>query len=424
MSGTSPQLSLLKLMSIRENYESYHSYIDYNILQRETKLLLQDYKKYYDLEETKEEIDLDVFHTFFQNKWHKTSLSAEEHKAFSILIENIKNTPLNEVEPCLLGFFALESTNRIEKICEHDFNSEKIREELDRYENKSSQIIKSEDKDVFTFDHVDFSEIDKANGIPYALPTLQANLGSLCSGNFVVVAAASGVGKSAFMITQAAHTFKFLHENNNNRPILYFNSEGSLHELWARFISNLIGDKLPDGVEDVIKHKDKIGEVFRKKYDPGLFLAFDVNGKTTTFIKSKIQKYNPSLVLIDLMDAMNYGKSEAAPLALKHLYDKLRALSAQNCPIIGTSQAGSTAKRYDRDNQKTTYKKWLSDDDLYYSKGGKQGAADTMIMIGMDENYPNERYVNVAKRKRGQSTRFVCSFEEQYSLYKEFKYGN
>lgn len=424
MSGNSPQLSLLKLMASRENFENYFSYLDFDILQREVCLLLKDFKKYYAIHEDHDAIDFGVFHTLFQNQWHKMSLSPEEHKSYSVLINNINNTDSSEVEPCLLSFFSLETINRIEKFWKEDFNIERIRQELDKYEDKSSQIIQSQDKDVFTFEQVDFSEIDKKNGIPYALPTLQSNLGSLCIGNFVVIAAASGVGKSAFMITQAAHTFKYLHSIGSHSPILYFNSEGSLHELWARFMSNLIGDKLPNGIEDVIAHKDKIGEIFKRKYNPSLFLTFDANGKSPNFIRTKIKKYKPSLILIDLLDAMNFGKSDAAPLALKNLYDKLRALSSEFCPIIGTSQAGSTAKRYDKDKQKTIYKKWLSDDDLYYSKGGKQGAADTMIMIGMDENYPNERYINVAKRKRGQSAKFVCNFVEQYSLYEEFKYGN
>ena len=57
---------------------------------------------------------------------------------------------------------------------------------------------------------------------------------------------------------------------------------------------------------------------------------------------------------------------------------------------------------------------------MNYSNVEKQGAAETIVMIGADDNYPNTRYINIVKAKRGVKSQFSCKFNEEFVIYEDF----
>jgi len=107
--------------------------------------------------------------------------------------------------------------------------------------------------------------------------------------------------------------------------------------------------------------------------------------------------------------------------SLKKLYDNLRVLSGEACPIIGTSQAGNT-EYLDKETNKLKTRKWLTDNHLYGSKAGKGGSADTMIMIGKDDDDPVVRFINVTKNKRGKALKITCRCIDKFSRYEEISW--
>ena len=136
------------------------------------------------------------------------------------------------------------------------------------------------------------------------------------------------------------------------------------------------------------------------------------------FVRAKIEKNKPALVVLDLIDHMS-GKTDAETIKNRELYQEAREMSGQYCPILATSQADRTAMVYDKESGEESPRRYLGLSQLNYSKVEKQGAAESMIMIGADKNYPNERYINIVKEKRGRLTRFPCKFNDKYSLYED-----
>ncbi len=395
-------------MSKRKNFDTFAEFIDVKRLLPNTSLLLKDYKKYFDSFAEHSEIDWGTFTTEFAQHWHSRDLDEDDIVYYrDTVIPLIDKVDDQDVKGVLVG------------LLDSGVDGEKLQEALDDYNRAKSKYVTETDEEAFSIDKVDFSILDKENGIPWFLPSLQKGLGSLVQGQFVVVAADYGVGKSAFVISQAVEAFKHLQRKQLTKPILYFNSEGTQADVFTRFLSNLYSKHIPGGFEETFNRIEEVREKFVNTFNANNFLVFQIQQGDMSKIKQKIDMYKPSVVIIDIMDVL--AKEEDVQ-HLKKLYDGLRLLSAQSCPIIGTTQSGNTSYQYfDKENQEmvTKHRRWLSEKDLYGSKAGKGGAADTIITIGKDDDMKHVRYVHTPKKKRGEVVSTTCEIVEKFSLYKE-----
>jgi KaiC/GvpD/RAD55 family RecA-like ATPase len=410
------ETSLLKVMSNRYYFNTYIDSLSKDRLLPNTSVLLKDYEKYFQIYPEHERVDFGLFFTQFSQNWHSHDFDNSDIEYYrDYVFPAIERAENEEVEKCLLGLIQKQTLQELVDKSKSEFNLEKLRETLDNYESHRNQILKDCDTDCFTIENIDFSVLDKKKGIPYFSPTLQDGLGSLVKGQFIIVSADYGAGKTAFVISQAASSFKFLNEINSSRPILYFNSEGTEADVYTRFLSNIYKDKIEGGFESVLNNISKVKEHFVNSFNAALFMVFQIAGNSINYIKSKIEKYNPALVIIDICDVL---AKEESPQLLKKLYDIIRQTAGSHCPIIGTTQSGNTEYQ-DKETGKIKTRKWLTDKALYGSKTGKGGAADTIITIGKDDNNPIIRYISTPKKKRGTPVQLTCEIEEKYSNYKE-----
>jgi hypothetical protein len=409
------EVDLLKSMSNRGAYNTYNDSIDVKKIFPSTKLLLEDYGKYFELYDH-QVIDFKAFYTQFNTSWHNDMDTDDVEYYRDYVFPAIANSDAQQAEISLLGLIQKQTLEEINKSALKEFDIDKITAILDIFREKHSQIIQESDDDVYTIENIDFSTLDKSKGIPYFLPALQESLDSLVKGQFVVVTADTGGGKSAFSIAQAANTFKWLSETKSERPILYFNSEGTEADVYGRMLSNLFKEEFPGGFEQIFKEIDKVKEMLIAKYNPQNFKVFQLEGKTVGFIKAKMMKYNPSLVIVDIADTL---VPEESPTTLKKLYDTLRQMSGTHCPILGTTQAGDMAYM-NKETGKMETKKWLTTKDVYGAKQ-KAGAADTIIGIGVEPD-SDIRYLNVAKLKRGIPVKLTLELQGIYSNFGEVKW--
>lgn len=410
------EIDLLKSMSKRNNFETYNDSIDIKRIFPSTKLMLEDYAKYFKLYDH-DKIDFKAFYTQFSNSWHNKDLDVDDVEYYrDYVFPAIAKSDAEQAETSLLGLIQKQTLEEINKSALKEFDIDKISAILDIFRTKQSEIIKENDEDVFTIENIDFSVLDKDKGIPYFIPKLQESLGSLVKGQFIVVSADNGTGKSAFAISQAVEAFRFLQETKSTRPVLYFNSEGTEADVYGRFLSNLYKKEVRGGFEQIFKEIGVVKENFIANYNPANFKVFQLEGKSVGYVKSKMVKYNPSLVIIDIADTL---VSEESPSLLKKLYDTLRQMSNTHCPIIGTTQSGDMSY-FDKESGQKLYRKWLDIKDVYGSKQ-KSGAADTVIGIGMEPD-SNIRYVSTPKLKRGTPVKITCELENIYSNFKEIKW--
>ena len=405
------EASLLNALAIKKNYDQFVKLLEPKKLISITAELLKDYKKYY--EKYQKDIDWQLFYPEFC-EWHKKDLDADDLAYYRDTVFKLIKESVNE--NIYVSLLERQATKDIEIVLNQGYDHNKLHEILTNLQAEKSAYIKEIDDDVFTLSSVDVSVLETTNGLTWCLPAIQSSLNSHMPGQFVVVAADSDVGKSAFCITQAVHVFKQLHKKENPRPILYCTSEDTKEDLTCRFLANLYQDRCLGGFEEIITKYEKIREHYVTNYNNGLFIGISIRGPSDLYrIKSKISKYNPSLIVIDMLDKLS-GSDNIQDLT--KLYQEIRGLANDGYPIIGTSQTGNTTYQ-DPETKEYKHRRWLSDKDLAGSKSGKQGAAYCIISIGKDDEMTNIRYLQTTKKKRGKHVQVTCQLDDIYSCYKE-----
>lgn len=405
------EASLLKALAIKKNYDQFSKTLDTKRLIPATSGLLKDYARYY--EQYNADINWEVFYTDFVHNWHKKDLDESDITYYrETVFPLIQNSRTENVFTQLLQ---KEAAGKIQELTESgDFVQ--IQDVLSSLNNQLSVHQKDNNDSVFKLGKLDLTTLDTSNGLKWFLPALQAGLGSHMPGQFVVVAADSDTGKSAFCISQAVHVFKQLHINGIMRPILYCTSEDTKEDLAARFLSCLYRDKCPGGFEQIVSDFDKISTSYQKHFNDNLFIGMQIHGHNDMYkLRQNINTYQPCVVIIDMLDKLS---SSDQIQDLTKLYQEIRGMANDGVPIIGTSQTGNTSYQ-DKETGKFVHRRHLSDKDLSGSKSGKQGAAYCMIMIGKDDDVPNIRYVDTTKKKRGKHVSVTCQIHEAFSLYTE-----
>ncbi len=402
---------LLKALSIKKNYNQFIKTLDTKRLIPITAGLLKDYGRYY--EQYNNDIDWEVFYTDFVHNWHKKDFDESDIAYYrDTVFPLIRNS---EIENVFTQLLQKEAGIKIQELTEAG-KLDEIQDVLISLQNELNVYSKFTDDDIFKLGGLDLNVLDNSNGLTWFLPALQAGLGSHSAGQFIVVAADSNVGKSAFCISQAVHVFKQINKANSNRPIIYCTSEDTKEDLAARFLSCLYRDKCPGGFEEIISNFQNVNKSYTKHFDDELFIGMPIRGHNDMFkIRQKIDKYNPCVVIIDMLDKLSSSDNIQD---LTKLYQEIRGIANDGFPIIGTSQTGNTSY-YDKEDNQYKHRRHLTDKDLSGSKSGKQGAAYCMIMLGADDDVPNIRYVDTTKKKRGRNVSVCCTLEEKFSLYRE-----
>ncbi len=419
--------NLLHSLARRDYYEQYRRYLPRKSrLLPTTDLLLRDYKKYYDLYPEHTEIDFEEFASLFVSTWHTNDLPDEELNFYtSNVLPKLTEEWDEDAEKSLIGLFNREFVDNVTGLDTDSLTPEKLQEELDKYQMKYESVVMNADQDLKSLLDFEFEDGDYSGAVPYYLSSLQNNLKGMLPGSLIVINAASGAGKSAFVISQMVHTIRYLQRTGETRPVLHFSSEDHLPKLTRRIFSNLYAHLLPNGIID-LQDKDtyrRIKELYAKEYaDVPYKMCSIFEGSSVQIIKNKLQRHNPALCVIDITDVLVDRNKGNEALQFKLLYDKLRQLSIQYCPIIATTQAGATAAPKNSHGEKT-YKLWLDSGDMYFSnEGGKDGAAETVIGIGMTDPLDPVRGIKIIKNKEGAGdVKFYCNFEGQYSRFTEMK---
>lgn len=406
------ELLLLKTMSYKKNFEKYKFYYDNTKLSETSKTLLNDYSLYFNTYKDEEDINWSVFYGHFSQNWHQ-ELNAKDLAYYKDDV--FPRISSNNIE-CIDKVFEETYSKKILKaLADSPMASEATTKLLDKF-LELRENLNTKSSDVDTSDSLDFNKIDKTNGIPWFLRSLQNSLGSLIQGQFVVVSADIGTGKSAFVISQVVHTLKHV-KYKDLGPVLFFNSEGTSEDVFGRLWSNLYRRQIEGGFEEIVLRNNEIKDIFNEEYTNEKMLVSILTPNSLKDIEVKITKYKPSLVIIDMADTL--AKDEDVQ-SLKKVYDHLRRVATKHCPIIATSQAGDQTY-YDGEG-KLQHRKWLGLSATYGSKTGKGGAAETLITIGKDEGDEEFRYISIPKKKRGKTANISCILYDKYSRYEELEW--
>jgi len=182
--------------------------------------------------------------------------------------------------------------------------------------------------------------------------------GGLGRGELGVVVAATGVGKSHWLVAMGAHALKM------GKNVVHYTFELTETSVGLRYDSNLCGvssSDVPDMKDDVLKMYEtmELGRLIIKEYPTG---AATVQTLRSHIEKLSLKGFVPSLIIIDYADIMRSSRTfDSLRHELKLVYEELRNLAMElNLPIWTASQSnreGSNAEIVGLENMSEAYGK-------------------------------------------------------------------
>ena len=243
------------------------------------------------------------------------------------------------------------------------------------------------------------------NRFKFNIETLSREVYGIGRGEFMIVAAYSNVGKTAFAVSISCGPAGFCQQG---AKVGYICNEEFGRRVKLRALQSYTGM-----TEDEIR-VDPAAAVTRFSGIKDRIIFRDTQGWDMNILDAYLAKEEFSVVIVDMADKVELTeKFDQGHQRLRSLYTQLRALAKKhNVAIIAMSQATGDAEGRTR----------LSMSMLEGSRVAKQSEADLLFGIGKADNPDNPddptRYINIMKNKiSGRHTLVQCNLEGEINRY-------
>jgi replicative DNA helicase len=399
-------MTLLRIVRKRADYFKFEKKIPLDVLDERTRIVFKDFGKFFREFTDVDEITHESFFTWFKMFAHPT-LKGESLNVYDQLLSRIDDiVPEGLREGLMARLVAAETSNNLLKLVEKYNEGEEIdlgaslKELVEQYDQDTNRKVK---QPWVQDDIADLLEADLHDtGLHFRLPCLNESLRPLRAGDFVIVAARPDVGKTTFFTSELTYMAPQIDTvfPNESRCILWFNNEG----LGKRIKTRLYQSALDASIGDLLdaQKKGKLHQSYADVIAGGnlgraseLIRIMDVHDFWNHEVEDIIRDNNPALVVFDMIDNIRFGGSannngQRTDQLLEAMYQWGRVLGVKHdCAVMATSQVSA-----DGENMQYPLLGMLKD-----SKTGKQGAADVIITIGYQADFPDARFIGTTKNK-------------------------
>lgn len=385
------EVELLKFLGTKENYDKYKLYIKEQHLTKEAKAIFGALPIYY--EEQEEEVsNWEEFVSWFAHA--HPSIAPDLLAIVSTLCSRIEgatatdNAIIFKLMQMNWGMQLLEVATQLAEGVE-GYTMENAADILEGFRSESE--VYSTDPDAGITHIYDTKELLEATlrstTYTWSLSELNATLGPIARGDFIIVGARPDGGKTSFLASQTAHWLKQLKEDE---CLIWFNNEEPMEKVKKRQVSSIIGWTNTEIDADLVTAYNKVIAAIGKEER---LITIDKKNMSVHDIDRLCRRYNPKIIIIDqLFKLLGFEKESSSDIArYAKVASFLRTLSNRTGPLIGTSWLDPDADGVKYPDMKT----------MYGSKTAVQGEADAILLIGRD-NGPataDVRYLSAPKNK-------------------------
>lgn len=413
MSEFISDILLLKALSNRSIYDKYVQSIPVTALEYETSRVIKAYESYYATFPA-EEIDFEVFQSWFHLSLYP-DMTESELLIYNAIFNRVHKQELNlEYENIFVGLQERLLQRKIVELCDSNFDIEKVKDMIEKHQKAVGTINDlSATRTDNSLDNL-LDSIDRSGGLKFRLLGLQEGLTSLIKGDFGIIAASVGCGKTALAISEAVYMAKQITEGH----VLWLNNE----EFDKRVFIKIWKSALNCSQEDLENNKAAATKRYTEIMhgDLNRIELINIGGWDVTKIKQLLAQKQPKLVIIDRLDKLEFdGKSKFQEYQyIEKIAYLVRQLAQEFCPILGIMQTDASTVYFDRESGETKYIKYPNLNNLYKSKVGAPGEADFVITIGQDNTNKNIRGIHLAKNKVGpQGLQFETTVDLNHCRY-------
>ena len=366
-----------------------------------TRTILADYGKFFREYPDVQAIDEEPFWLWFKSFSHP-NLKPDTLAYYHAIIKQIQQPVSPELESGLMArLVAADTASKLADVLTRYNDGEEIdlgaalratveQFELDTNRKVRTPWVKDDIADLLQDDAHD-------RGLHWRNPDLALSMRPLRPGDFGIIAARPDVGKTTFCsdeLTNFAAQLKDLYPDEP-RSILWFNNEGP----GKRIVSRLYQSALDASVTDLIT-KANAGTI-NDEYEAAIngprsmIRVFDIHDFWNHELEDIIRQTPPALILFDMVDNIKFGggannNGQRTDQLLEAMYQWARVIGVKHdCVVLATSQISA-----DGENLCYPLLSMLKD-----SKTGKQGAADFILTIGYQSDFPSTRFLGLTKNK-------------------------
>lgn len=388
-------LAVLRVMKRREHWDKVRGYLPEASLDTHTKLMIEHYRRYYELHPESTMIDMDIFRSLFFGKWNK-NLTEDAVNTYNQLMNRICDDVSLEEQASIRNSLIEQGmvTAVANKIEQWDAG-----EEVDIIDVLERAVTDAKEKleiiSTCAFATTESLKTKRQSDISYhwPLPLFGKSCRPVQGGDFIIAAGLTDVGKTSLTMMLA-----IAWSVQTTKPILWFNNEGSKERIQKRMYGMMLGvgaevinamidaDTLDAAIFDVYKRKDPI-----RIYD-----VHRLNNKQLEDLVKRVhEEEGVGGIVWDMLDNVSFISSAQLSRkdeVLEEKYQWARQLGViYDFPNIATSQ-----QSYNKE-----WQKWPDKGELKDSKVGKQGACDMLIFMTQPVEHAKEtfRYISAPKNK-------------------------
>lgn len=383
------ELSLLKALANKDNYQKYLSLINTKTLSPKSILMLKDYQQYFESRNEVENIDFNDFSTFFFIEKHPNldEKSVIFYKEVIIQLQNMSKEDIS-CSQLITSFQQQELYNQLHQDLDNNLDIKEIHTKINSFCESMHKLDKDDSESMDLIKALESS--NRANGLKWRLNCLQEHFnGGLIKGDFGIIAGYVDVGKTSFLSSELSYMAQQLEGDDY---IAWLNTEGS----WESILTRIYCATLGCTIEDLRTYSKKAIEKYKEKMkgDINRIKVMNFQRKSVRDVENLIKKKPPSIIVFDLLDHIRgfdkyMGKDGNMTERYGALYQWAREIATQHCPVLAISQLNG-----DGNNEP-----YPSITNLRGSRVDKQGAATFQLIIGGLEGNSTERYLSMPKNK-------------------------
>ncbi len=389
-------LALLRIIKYKEQFDKVYRYIPRSAIDKRTKAVADDIKKYFDLNDEELVIDFPSFRSMFFTTFHKNMAEADCDYYNKLITRMEEDVPESVKKNIINQLLELEFATDVANIVD-DYQQG---EEVEIVVVVSNLVDKVKDTlertSAFEFADFDDSTIGDENtedGYRWLLPVMNEHYRPAQGGDQYIVAARPGQGKTTFL---THNNYSMAQQMEDHKVIVWFNNESRRQRIMARQIQSAIGKTNTE--LQLMQKEGTLKEAYIKAMGSAdRVRVYDVHGKNNFHLEEILEGIgmdNIGAIVFDMLDNVKFPTSKdlREDQRLEQMYQWSRELGVKyNCPTFPTSQVSNEGAglMYPLEHM------------LKDSKTGKQGACDGIIMIGSSDDplMQNKRGLSMPKTK-------------------------
>jgi len=376
-------LDLLRFMTVRDNYDTYHKVITKGMCTRESWVLLGDMGSYYTQYPTLEGID-DAFKLWFRVTGHP-GWKDEQHKIYNTIITNVFTRPV----PSKMGPFGDQLDRlRFESILKEQLSefskgvadTEDVLSVLDGFDRATVSF----DEGIVSYTLDDLAQHQRGDeGLYWRCEDLNQSIGPIRKGDFIIVAKRPETGGTSFLCSEMSY---MLEQMPTDGKAVMFNNEEASDKVYTRMLSGALGaDYRTMMTAPKLHQQNYIKWLDGRQWD----LIHDTQ-MTLRSIHNALGDNTYGLIGINVLLKVGGTSKKEDHDKFQALGEELRRIAQLYGPVLAVVQADPSAEGV----------RYIPQDRIYKSKTALQGEADVLIMIGMHDDAPaDSRFLHVAKNK-------------------------